>query len=119
MQVQQVSFGYTHPLKTAYKRGLLPTVKFDVYGNKLTQENVSLEHIIPHSQGGETVLDNLLLADKNANRIRGIKPLGLFVTKDMVDLYLWQFRGVTNYYINGDKYIGLIRNKLLKEVMKR
>lgn len=107
-----VSFGYQHPLKTAYKKGLLPTVKFDIYGNYLNKDNVSLEHIVPHSLGGRTVLDNLLLADKRANHRRGAKPLFMYTTQDMIDVYLWQFRGLKNKYINGDHYINVVRNKL-------
>lgn len=116
--IQPISFGYSHPLKTAYKKGLLPTVKFDVYGNRLTLENVSLEHIIPHSEGGTTTLDNLLLVDKKANRERGTKPIKLFMSKDMIDVYLCQFKGLKNRFINGNEYINKVKNTLLKELYK-
>lgn len=113
-----ITFGYSHNLKTAFKKGLLPTVKFDVYGNYLNKDNVSLEHIIPHSLGGKTTLDNLLLVDKKANQKRGTRPLKLFVNKDMIDIYLWQFRGLKNTFVNGNQYIKLVKPTLLKELAK-
>ena len=51
----QVSFGYTSILKTHWKNGLMPTVTKGLYGDELTQENVSLEHIKPHSWSGSTI----------------------------------------------------------------
>ena len=58
----QVSFGYTHYLKTYYLQGKLPTVKRGLYGGILTPETVSLEHILPKEKGGHTTLSNLALA---------------------------------------------------------
>jgi len=63
-----VSFGYSSPLKTLYKKGKLP-VKYDFYGSKLTNKNVTLEHLKPHSQGGKTNLKNLVLATKENNQL--------------------------------------------------
>jgi len=48
-----VSFGYNSPLKTLFKKGKLPTVTKGFYGGTLTNKTVSLEHLIPHSQGGK------------------------------------------------------------------
>lgn len=114
-QVQPIRFGYSHPLKTAYKKGLLPTVKYDAYGNLLTKENVSLEHIIPHSKGGKTVLSNLLLANKKTNNLRGVRPLYLYASKGMILFYLEQFKNIKNQYIDGNEYIKLIKETLEKE----
>ena len=55
----QPAFGYSNELKTLFKKGLLPTVKVDVMGNKLTKKNVTLDHIIPKSRGGTNELNNL------------------------------------------------------------
>ena len=60
----QISFGYTSILKTHWKNGLMPTVTKGLYGDELTLENVSLEHIKPHSWSGTTDLYNLALASK-------------------------------------------------------
>lgn len=113
--VAPVSFGYNPPIKIAYKKGLLPSVKFDVYGNWLFPEKATAEHIIPVSLGGKTVEGNIVLADRDANNRRGNKPILMFTTKEAIDLYLWQFKGVVNEYINGNRYIREVR-KTLKEV---
>ena len=67
MQIQPISnitFGYSHPIKTAYKKGLLPTVTKDLFGNELNLKNISIDHILPVSQGGKTRLDNITLMTK-------------------------------------------------------
>ena len=99
------TFGYSSPLKTAWKKGLMPTVKYGIYGNKLTKKNISLEHIIPHSQGGKTELSNLLLADRIANSRRGVRPIQEVITTEQLINCLVQFIGVKNFYIDGQKYI--------------
>lgn len=114
MQIQIISnrpiFGYKSPLKTAWRKGLLPNVKYDIYGNKLTKKNITLEHIIPHSQGGKTKLDNLFLATKEANQKRGIRPIKEIITIENIIQYLNQFVGVKNFYIDGEQYIeGILR----------
>lgn len=106
MQVQAVSFGsYRHDLKTAWRKGLLPTVTKGVYGNILTQDNLSLEHIVPHSLGGKTTTDNLFLADRFANSKRGVKPIMEVLTYEQLFEYLNQFVDVKNKYVNGKDYI--------------
>ena len=103
--VAPVSFGYNPPITIACKKGLLPTVKFDVYGNWLIKEEATAEHIIPVSLGGKTEEGNIVLANKDANNRRGNKPILMFTTKEAINLYLWQFRGIINEYINGNRYI--------------
>ena len=44
-----VSFGYSSPLKTLFKKGKLPSVTKGFYGGTLTKDTVSLEHLKPHS----------------------------------------------------------------------
>lgn len=112
------SFGYSSPLKTAFKKGLLPTVKFGIYGKKITPETVSLEHIVPHSLGGKTTLDNLFLADKFENSKRGVKPIEEVITRKNLFDYLEQFIDVKNKYIDGNKYIKGILKRLNIEVFK-
>lgn len=99
-----VSFGYSSPLKTLYKKGKLP-VKYGFYGDKLTKKNVSLEHLKPHSKGGKTTLDNLVLATKENNQLRGDGDLKDFIDRDNVIRYLLQFMGVKRRGFNGDEYI--------------
>ena len=112
---QKLSFGYRHPLKTAWKKGLLPTVKVDIYGHVLTKKNVSLEHIIPVSKGGRTVIDNLALADVRANNARGTKPIAEVITYEQLITYLNQFRNVKNSYINGNDYIRRMKRNAEKK----
>ena len=106
MQVHAVSFkSYNSILKTAWKEGKLPTVTKGIYGNVLTADNLSLEHIVPHSLGGATRLDNLMLAEKTANARRGIKPLMQVITYEQLMEYLNQFIGIKIRRFNGDEYI--------------
>lgn len=100
----QPTFGYSHPLKTAFKKGLLPTVKKGIYGIEINNKNVSLEHGDAFSKGGKTESSNLFLADKYMNSKRGNKPIELFVTKKMLKEYLKQFADVVNKYIDGNEY---------------
>lgn len=110
-KVNNISFGYSHPLKTLFKKGKLP-IKKGLYGGELTIDTVSLEHIIPHSQGGKTVLSNLALATKKNNNLRGDKPLKDFLTKEMLDDYIEEFEKINLPYFNGKKYI----EELLKTI---
>ena len=114
----RTTFGYSHPLKTLYKKGKLPTVQYGIYGDKLTKDNVSLEHLLPHSKGGRTVLDNLVLASKKNNQSRGNKPIKDFLTKENFERYVNQFLGVKVGNFNGTDYIRRILktlNRLLDE----
>lgn len=106
MQVQAVSFkSYNSILKTAWKQGKLPTVTKGIYGNILTPDNLSLEHIIPHSLGGATRLNNLMLAERTANAQRGVKPLMEVISYEQLMDYLKQFIGIKIKRFNGDEYI--------------
>ena len=42
----------------------MPSVKYGLYGGELNIDNVSLEHLKPHSWGGKTEWGNLALAEK-------------------------------------------------------
>ena len=115
MRVESTSnspnFQYNHPLKTAYKKGLMPEVKYGLYGELLTKDTVSLEHITPKSQGGKLTWDNLALASKIENNKRGIIPIELIVTKAMWIKYLKQFVNVKNHMVDGISYIKAICRK--------
>ena len=106
--INSISFGYNSVLKKDWKKGLLPTVQKGFYGDTLTKNNISLEHLIPHSQGGKTQLNNLVLASKDKNMLRGTNPLNLFITKDTVQAYLDQFVGITTKHFDGNTYIQAI-----------
>lgn len=106
---QTPTFQYNSPLKTLWRKGKLP-VKYGFYGDVLTQSNVSLEHLLPHSKGGKTELDNLVLASKQKNEARGNADIKGFINNETIANYLSQFIGVKTKEFDGNKYIlGIIK----------
>ena len=98
-----VSFnGYRSPLKTLWLTGRLKSVTKGLYGDVLTKDTLSLEHLIPTSKGGKTELGNLVLASADKNARRGCKPLKDYVTKEQAQAYIDQFKGIKfmQNYIN-------------------
>ena len=103
------TFGYSHQLKTLYRQGKLP-IRYGFYGDKLTQKNVSLEHLKPHSKGGKTELSNLVLASKKKNQARGNEDIRNFANKETIIKYLSQFIDVKIKDFDGNRYInGIIK----------
>lgn len=78
-----ISFKYSNRLKTLYKKGKIK-VPTGFYGDVLTKDNTTLEHIVPHSLGGKTVEDNLVLSSSRTNNLRGNKELRLFSIKKLL-----------------------------------
>lgn len=113
IEPNQPSFGYHNIVKTLYKKGKL-SVKYGFYGDKLTKRNVTLEHLLPISQGGKTELSNLVLASANKNQERGVRPLSEMLQWDCVGKYLEQFRNVKIKDFDGNEYI----QKILKTINK-
>lgn len=103
--ISPVVFGYKHPLKTLYKNGQLRQVKYGFYGDKLTKDNVTLEHLQPVSKGGQTKFYNLVLASENNNHRRDNINLKNFITTENVIRYLNQFIGIDIEGFNGNRYI--------------
>lgn len=101
----KISFGYSNKLKTLFKKGKLPTVIFDAFGEKLTPENVTLDHIIPKCEGGVSKTANYMLATEYWNHLRGSRPLSGFLTKENLDRYIEQFVDVVVDGFDGNKYI--------------
>lgn len=111
VQSTQINFGsYQSVLKTLFKKGKLPNVKKGIYGDLIDVNNVSLEHLLPASEGGTTNLSNLALASKRNNNKRGNQPLNIVLNWSMINEYLDQF---TNIFIpnkfNGNKYKKMIK----------
>lgn len=101
----QPTFQYSSPLKTLWRKGKLPSVKYGIYGDILTQKNVSLEHLKPHSRGGKTKLSNLVLASKRNNQKRGNQDIKEFLTPESLMRYLRQFRDIKVNDFDGNRYI--------------
>lgn len=107
---QNISFkGYQHPLKTLFKKGQMPSVKFGLYGEPITPDTVSLEHLKPHSWGGQTTWGNLALAHRKTNTARGSRPLADFLSWEMLENYLSQFNFRIKNIFNGYDYQEKIR----------
>lgn len=103
--VDSTKFGYQHQLKTLYKKGKLPKVKYGFYGEELTKESATLEHLQCISDGGKTRLNNLVLASANKNQERGCRPLWEVLNWENVGRYFEQFRNVKIGDFNGNHYI--------------
>ena len=103
----QPTFGYSHYLKTLYKKGQLP-VKRGFYGEIISPKTVSLEHLNPISKGGKTELSNLVLAHKDINNKRSDKPLAEFLNLKAMSAYLEQFKNIKINGFDGNKYIAMV-----------
>lgn len=112
-----VTFGYSNELKTLFKSGKLK-VEYGFYGDKLTKENASLEHIVPHSKGGKTETNNLALASKRMNNLRGNRDLKEVFNKEAFERYLSYFKDVKIKNFDGNKYIKALR-KLVFELLSK
>ena len=110
-KINSVTFKYNHPLKTLWKQGKLPQVKIGLYNNKLTKKNVSLEHELPVSKGGKSILENYALASREANSERGNDDIKKFLTVDMIRNYLIQF---VNLIVKRDKEVVFDGNKYIQ-----
>lgn len=100
-----ISFGYSDKLKTLFKKGKFPSVIVDAFGEKLTPDNVTLDHVIPKCEGGLSRTENYMLATDYFNQLRGRKPLRLFVTDEGLNKYLNQFVNICVDGFDGNKYI--------------
>ena len=82
---------------------------------------MTLEHLLPHSYGGRTTLDNLVLATRENNQARSNKPLEEFMDWYNVNRYLKQFENLQIGNISGKDYIKMILNTIskIKSIGKR
>ena len=78
---------FTSKIKRLYKRGKIK-LDYDLYGLPLNKDNVSDEHIICKCFGGPSTENNIALATKEINNLRGNKPIEQFVTIKMVAKYI-------------------------------
>lgn len=99
------NFQYSSPLKTLWRKGKLPSVKYGFYGDVLTQRNISLEHLKAHSKGGKTNLTNLVLASKAKNNARGNDAIDEYLDVKNIIRYLKQFKDIRIKDFDGNKYI--------------
>jgi len=92
MNVHPISgLTFDSKIKKLFKQGKLK-LDYGLYGERLTKENVSDEHIVCKCYGGKTVESNIALASKEMNNKRGCKPIEQFVTIEMVNAYIQRVR---------------------------
>ena len=103
--VQPISFKYKSILKTEWLKGNMPDVKFDMGGNRLTKDNITNGHMLAHSKGGKTKLDNLMLETANYNFMKSNKPFSQFYDEELFKAYCKQFEKVDLPDFNGLDYI--------------
>ena len=114
LRVSPLTFGYRSVLKTEWRKGNMPTVKKDIYGDILIKGQETIEHIIPKSKKGKSVLSNYALANAGNNFRRSNYDLGSFTTPDIIKSYLGQFEGVKLPNFDGDEYIKALTKTLKK-----
>ena len=115
--IKPISFQYKSVLKTEWLKGNMPEVTKDMEGNLLTKDNCTLGHMLPHSKGGKTVIDNLMLETKDYNFMKGNSPFSWFFTKEGFEAYCEQFKNVNLPNFNGLEYIEKI-TKTAKRLLK-
>ena len=116
--INPINFGYKSILKTHWLNGNLPSVKKGFYGGELTKDTVTLEHILPHSKGGKTTLNNLALSENVKNWSRSNKPLSSIFDKEIFEQDCEQFKGVKLPFFNGDEYVKQI-SKTVERLLKQ
>lgn len=115
--ISLISFEGKRPrpdLKKLWDKGKLPTVKYGFYGDELTWDNISREHLKPASKGGKTVFDNIVLASKPKNNNRGNASILDYYDNEAAQKYLKQFEQVDIPELNGKNYIQAIKFTLMR-----
>ena len=118
MQVSPVSISeiiFRSQIKKLYKKGKVP-IKYGLYGEILTKDNVSDEHIICKCFGGTNDLSNIALTSKEKNNARGNQPIELFITMGLLRQYLNQFKDIKLKDFDGNSYIKGIRKTFTRIV---
>ena len=103
--IKPISFQYKSVLKTEWLKGNMPEVTKDMEGNLLTKDNCTLGHMLPHSKGGKTRIDNLMLETAPYNFMKGNLPFSQFFNKEGFEAYCEQFKNVNLPDFNGLEYI--------------
>lgn len=102
--------GYNFKLKKLFRAGKLPNDLVDLGGNKITQKNLSGDHGLAKSKGGKTTDDNMILATKWFNSMRGNRPLKEVVT--MENLITWINQYIKLKPIDGFDFVKYVQDIL-------
>lgn len=111
-QPNQISFTHKWDVKSMWKKGRLPQIKYGFYGDELTVKNCTVEHLLPLSKGGKTKSYNLVLASAANNQARSNTDLREVIDINAAKQYLKQFQGIRKRTFNGDAYIHQIKETL-------
>ena len=114
ISLSPINFQHKWDVKTMWKKGQLPTVKYGFYGDELTIRNCTVEHLLPISKGGKTKMPNLVLASAANNQARSNFDITEFADPETAKQYLKQFEGIKKKNFNGNTYIRLIKETLKK-----
>lgn len=112
--VKPLTFGYKSVLKKEWRKGKMPFVIKDIYGDVLIRGQETIEHVIPKSKGGKSRLSNYALANAENNIRRSNSDLSNFIPLDTIKDYLKQFEGIKLPKFNGDDYIKNLTKTLKK-----
>ena len=113
MQINAISFGYSHPLKTQWKQGKMPELQHDFYdGSLLNKDTVTLEHLLPRSKGGKTTISNLVLTNYENNMKRSNRDIRNYINEEAARQYIEEVKKVKTDLINGEVYARCLVNRL-------
>ena len=118
--IKPIQFGYKSILKDEWRSNpeMQEHVKFGLYGGRLTEQNITFEHIRPASKGGTTDIFNGALATKKTNEARGNRPLASVLNKEMFERYIAQFKGWCATLFNNEEYIKRLTKTVEKQGIK-
>jgi len=114
--IAPIAFKYKWQIKDEWKKGNLPTVQFDIYGDKIVKPTV--EHIIAKSKGGASSACNYAIANELSNQLRGNEPILKYTTIENIVNWVKQFIGVKTAKVDGNAYIKEATNYLAKNGIK-
>jgi len=106
------------PISFGYKSKLKDYVSTDAYtGKEVARENRTVEHILPHCNGGKNIESNYLMVDKDINNLRGNIPFDKWLKAypefiKNIQNYLNKLRGIK---INNKDYVKEVIPTLNKE----
>ena len=114
--IAPINFTYKWKIKDEWKKGNLPSVVVDIYGDKIVKPTV--EHIIAKSKGGASGACNYAIANELSNQLRGNEPILKYTTIENIVNWIKQFIGVKTAKIDGDAYIEEATKYLAKKGLK-
>ena len=105
MKISFIQLAFGENIKQLWDKGKLPQVREGFYGEHLTKENVTREHLLPKSLGGSADNGNIVLASRAINNARGITPINEIANPKAAKHYLEQFVEVNIPELKGTSYI--------------